>query len=122
MINLDQIFISGVTAGNHEQLNGTDAVVSCTVAGLTKALDSVTWKRTSNGELDVTTGVDGYTSAQGSYDQEKKTQTTYLTINATQNTEDATFQCVVESIEHGNSSETSTVQLKVFSKCIPASG
>ena len=70
----------------------------------------------------MTTGVDGYTSAEGSYDQETKTQTTYLTIEATQNTEDATFQCFVESTEHGKSSETTTVHLKVFSKSIPASG
>ena len=111
-----------MTAGNQEQLNGTNAVVSCTVAGLTKALNSVIWKRTSNGELDVTTGVDGYTSAEGSYDQETKTQTTNLTIEATQNTKDATFQCFVESTEHGKSSETATVHLKVFSKSIPASG
>ena len=85
--------------------------------GLTKELDSVTWKRSSDG-LDVTTGVEGYTSAEGSFVAETNSQTTTLTVGADQNMVDETYECVVECIEHGKEAETTSVHLKVFSKNI----
>ena len=110
-------FISGLTADNQEQLIGTEAVIACKVTGLTKALDSVTWKRTSD-DLDVTTGVDGYTSSEGSFVSGTNSQTTTLTIGAAKNIGDTTFECSIESTEHGKTAETMTVHLKVFGKYI----
>ena len=99
----------------------TRAVISCTVTGLTKALDSVTWKRTSD-NLDVTTGVEGYTSVEGSFTSDTNSQTTTLTVGGPQNDADATYECLVESNEHGKTAETTTVHLKVFSEYILTSG
>ena len=99
----------------------TKAVISCTVTGLTKALDSVTWKRTSD-NLDVTTGVEGYTSAEGSFTSDTNSQTTTLTVGGLQNHADATYECLVESNEHGKTAETTTVHLKVFGRCFSTSG
>ena len=112
---------SGLAAGNREQLIGTEAVISCTVTVLTEALGSVTWMRTSNGKLDVTTGVDGYTSAQGSFAPGTHCQTATLTVGAEQNTRDDIFECSVESTEYGKIAQTITVHLKVFSKYISSS-
>ena len=120
-MNLNRLLTSELTAENQEQLTGTEAVISCTVTGLTTSLDSVTWRRSSD-HLDVTTGVDGYTSAEGSFDSDTKSQTTTLTVGGPQNDADATYKCIVESNEHGKTAETTTVHLKVFGRCFSTSG
>lgn len=69
----------------------------------------------------MTEDVDGYTSAAGSFDAETKSQTTTLTVSGDQSTSDATYDCYVESVEHGKTAETTAVHLKVFSKYISPS-
>ena len=103
-----------VTAGNKEVLSGTDAVlISCQVTGLTTQLQTVKWKK-SNGD-DVTTGVVGYTSKEGTFGG--GSQTTTLTIASAQNNADSTYSCLITPAAPDDATEVSTpVKLNVFSK------
>ena len=72
--------------------------------------------------LDVSTGVDGYTSVEGSFTSKTSSQTTTLTVGGPQNDADATYECIVESTEYDKPAETTAVHLKVFGECIPSPG
>lgn len=76
----------------------------------------MTWK--TSGGLDVTTGKAGFSSIPGEFDPDENSQTTTLTVDAAQNKNDDTYECIVSSTEHGVSEQSTTVHLKVFSKCI----
>ena len=97
---------------NQEQLKGTEAKISCTVNGLTKALDEVKWTD-SDGTL-ITSGSNNFVIEEG--DLIGNTQTTVLTISAAENSLDTTFNCLITSNEHGKTDDKTTVSLKVFSK------
>ena len=102
-----------VTAGNKEVLSETDAEISCEVTGLTKQLQTVKWKK-SNGD-DVTTGVDGYTSKEGTFGG--GSQTTTLSVASTQNNADANYSCLITPADQDDATEVSTpVKLNVFSE------
>ena len=103
---------SGVTAVNQEQLEGTEAKVSCIVNGLTKALDKVTWTRSDNSEIE--SGMNSFVIDAGTLDS--NSQTTILTVPAAANTQDTTFNCLISSREHGKTDDNTSVSLKVFSK------
>ena len=97
---------------NKEQLTGTEATISCTVAGLTQALTAVKWTTSAN--ADVMSLDKGYTVEAGSL--EGAAQTTTLTIPTDKNTDDATYSCVFSSTEHGVTDQKTEVSSKVFSK------
>ena len=103
-----------VTAGNKEVLSGSDAVViSCEVTGLTKQLQTVQWKKSDGKE--VTTGVAGYTSKEGTFDG--GSQTTTLTVASSENSADSTYSCLITPADQDDATEVSTpVILNVFSK------
>ena len=101
-----------VTALNKEQLTGTEATISCTVLGLTQALNAVKW--TTSGDVDVTTLNQGYIVNAGSLVE--PSQTTTLTIPADKNNDDVTYSCVFTSAEHASTDHKTEVTLKVFSK------
>jgi hypothetical protein len=104
--------ISGVTAVNKEQLTGTVATISCTVAGLTKALDEVKWTDKNNSP--ISSGSGGYTIADGSLTG--NTQTTTLTVDQNQNNVDTTYNCLITSKEHAVTDKSTVVILNVYSK------
>ena len=97
---------------NKEQLEGTEAKVSCIVNGLTKALDKVTWTRSDNSEIE--SGGGGFVIDKGSL--EANSQTTILTVPAAANTQDTTFNCLISSREHGKTDDSTSASLKVLSK------
>ena len=97
---------------NKEQLTGTVATISCIVAGLTRKLDIVKWKKSDN--TDITSGQDGYTIDVGKFSGDS--QTTTLTVSAAQNTQDTTYNCVISSHEHDVKDKSTTVNLKVIGK------
>ena len=101
-----------VTALNKEQLTGTEATISCTVLGLTQALNAVKW--TTSGDVDVTTLNQGYIVDAGSLIG--PSQTTTLTIPADTNNDDVTYSCVFTSAEHIAVDRKTAVSSKVFSK------
>ena len=77
----------------------------------------MTWK--TSGGVDVTTGKAGFTSKAGDFVAGTKSQTTTLTVAGDQNKKDETYECIVSSTEHGVTEQSTTVNLKVFSKyCI----
>ena len=86
-------------AKHSEVLKGMDAELSCVVSGLTKKLDSVSWKK-PNSEESVADGTEGYQLDEGSYDNETLSQTTVLTIPANKTAADSVYTCVFTSIEH----------------------
>ena len=96
---------SEITTANKEQLTGTEATISCTVAGLTQAFSDVKW--TTSGDDDVTTLGQGYIVNVGSLIG--PSQTTTLTIPADKNNNDATYSCIFTSIEpeHGLNAQIS---------------
>ena len=95
---------------NKEQLTGTEATISCTVADLTQALTAVKW--TTSDSDDALTAP--YTVEAGSLDG--KSQSTILTIPEAQNTGDVTYSCVFTSAEHTAVDRKTAVSSKVFSK------
>ncbi|KAL5249910.1 hypothetical protein ACHWQZ_G015848 [Mnemiopsis leidyi] len=104
------ILTFGVTAVNQEQLKATEAKISCTVSGLTKALDDVKW--TKSDDTPITSGVDGFVIADGTLSG--NSQTTILTVPGSANTLDTTYKCLITSTEHGKTDDSTTVSLKVF--------
>ena len=101
-----------MTAVNQEQLQATEAKISCTVSGLTKALDEVKW--TKSDDTPITSGEDDFVIDKGTLSG--NSQTTILTIPAAANTLDTTYKCLISSTEHGKTDDSTTVSLKVFSK------
>ena len=106
------LFLSEVLAVNKEQLKGTKAMISCTVTGLTEALDTVKW--TKSDDSPITSGTEDFTIDLGSYSG--GTQTTTLTVPTTETDQDKTYKCLIESSEHGEKDKSTTVNLKIFSK------
>ena len=98
-------------AVDQEQLKGTEAKISCTVNGLTKALDEVKWT-----DSDGTQITQSFFIENG--DLIGNTQTTVLTVPAVLNTQDNTFSCLITSNEHTKVDDSTSVSLKVFSKYI----
>ena len=101
-----------VATVNKEQLAGTVAVLSCTVKGLTKQLDTVKWTKSDNSP--VTSGQDGLTVDSGTFSV--SSQTTTLTVAGPQNNLDTTYNCVITANELGLKEKSTMVNLKVFSK------
>ena len=101
-----------MAAVNQEQLKDTEAKISCTVSGLTKALDEVKW--TKSDDTPITSGEDDFVIDKGTLSG--NSQTTILTIPAAANTADATYNCLITSDEHGKDGESTSVRSNVFSK------
>ena len=97
---------------DQEQLKGTEAKISCTVTGLTKALDDVKWKKSDNTE--ITSGSNNFVIDDGNY--AGNTQTTVLTVPVAETTTDKTYTCLITSNEHLKTDDSTSVSLKVFSK------
>ncbi|KAL5250884.1 hypothetical protein ACHWQZ_G016582 [Mnemiopsis leidyi] len=101
----------GVTAVGQEQLKDTEAKISCTVDGLTTALNGVKWTKSDNTQ--ITSGIDGFVVVDGTLSG--NSQTTILTVPAAMNIADATYNCLITSTEHGKLDESTSVSLKIFS-------
>ena len=68
-----------MTPGNKEQLAGTRALISCTVTGLTRKLNSVKW--TTSNKVAISSGENGYIVYDGEFDSTADgSQTTILTV------------------------------------------
>ena len=101
-----------VTAVNKEVLSGTAAEISCKVTGLTAALQTVKWEKSEG--TDVTSGVSGYTSNDGIFDD--GSQTTTLTVASEVNTVGSTYNCLITPSTQDDATEVSTAAtLNIFS-------
>ena len=101
-----------VTAVNKEVLIGTPAEISCKVWGLTAALQTVKWEKSDG--TDVTSGVSGYTSNDGIFDD--GSQTTTLTVASEVNTVGSTYNCLITPSTQDDATEVSTAAtLNIFS-------
>ena len=105
-------YFAEVTAVGQEQLKGTLAKISCTVSGLTTALNDVKWTKSDNSP--ITSGTDDFVIEDGSLDG--NSQTTILTVPAAANTVDTTYNCIITSNEHDKTDDSTPVSLNVFSK------
>ena len=102
-----------LTAVNIEVLTRTTAKISCKVTGLTAVLKTVKWEKSDG--TDLTSGVPGYTSNDGVYDN--GSQTTTLTVDGELNTVDSTYNCLIIPSTQDDATEVSTaVTLNIFSK------
>ena len=102
-----------LTAVNIEVLTGTTAKISCKVTGLTAALQTVKWEKSDG--TDVTSGVPGYTSNDGVYDN--GSQTTTLTVDGELNSVDSTYNCLITPSTPDYAGKNSTeVKLNIFSE------
>ena len=110
------ILFSAVEAKNSEVLKDTQATISCVVKGLTKQLDTVTWEKP--GDVQINNGDNGYSIAVGTWDSGTNTQTTILTIPIAENTADKNYTCVIASNEHGVTGRRTNVNSNVFSKLL----
>lgn len=111
------LFYSEVTAGHREQEQDTEVVITCSVSGLTRALDEVKWLRGSD-DTEIADGDVGFTvnAAESGAGFEAGTEVTTLTVADTATGDDATYKCVITSNEHDVTERSETVNLKVFSK------
>ena len=100
-------------AGNKEVLFGTETVLSCVVTGLLAQLDTVTWE--DGTAKSITNSMTDYEVDEGSYDAEKRTQTTTLTVKDGVNTRDSVYKCV---LTRGEKTRKTAVNLKIFSKLL----
>ena len=107
--------VSVIKAKHSEVLKNTEATISCEVTGLTKALDTVTWEKPNSGGT-ITDGTDDYAIDKGTYNAGSHSQTTVLTIPASENTVDTVYTCIIQSDEHGKSAERTDVKSNVFSE------
>ena len=96
-----------------EVVASTEAKLSCVVHGLTRQLDLVRWE---SFEGEITDGTDGYEIDVGTYDDDTNSQTTVLSIPASQVTADSTFTCIVLSEDYEIDAERNDVHLRVFGK------
>ena len=111
--------LSAVEAKGSEVLQGTEATISCVVKGLTKKLDGVKWEKPNSGGVIASDNSDGYKIEEGTYNSGDNSQTTILTVPKTINTVDASYTCVIQSVDHGKTEESShrdAVQSNVFSE------
>ena len=100
--------ISDIRAVNQEQLNGTDAKISCHVTNLMQQLADVRW--TMGYDYKLTSGV-----FPGTFDASSSSQTTTLAVAGVDNIKDTTYTCFVMTTA-GAAWQEATVHLKVFSK------
>ena len=77
-------------------------------------LDEVKWTKSDNSE--ITSGVDSFVIDTGNSGFSGDTQTTILTVPASQTDVDKTYNCFITSNEHGATEQSTTVNLKVFSE------
>ena len=96
-------------------MKNSRAVISCKVTGLTKKLDNVKWTRDDN-SLITSGGEDGFIIDTGSTSFSGDSQTTTLTVPASQTDQDRTYNCLITSDEHDAVDKSTTVTLKVFSE------
>ena len=96
-------------------MKNSRAVISCKVTGLTKKLDNVKWTRDDN-SLITSGGEDGFIIDTGSTSFSGNTQTTTLTVPASQTDQDRNYNCLITSNEHDATDKTTTLNLKVVSK------
>ena len=113
---MDKYTNSDVIAVDADVEFNTSAQLSCVVTGLTRQLDSVIWEKPNSGGV-ITDGTDGYKIDVGTYDDSINSQTTVLTVPASQVKADANFTCSFDfqGLEPGINEEHQTA-LHVFSK------
>ena len=111
---VDTLSLSDVTPGNREQKKDSQAVISCKVTGLTKVLDGVKWKKSDNST--IKSGLNSFVIDTGRGSFSGDTQTTTLTVPASQTDVDKTYNCLITSNEHGATEKNRTVYLKIFSE------
>ena len=109
------LLIQAVQAVHKEQLEGTQAMVSCVVAGLTEGLDKVEWKTFDNTTITPADNGDGFYIDTGSLDNHGS-QTTILIVPDSQTYEDKVYKCVITPNGDDVTEMTTEVNLKVFSK------
>ena len=101
---------SDVTPVHQEVEIGTDATLSCVASGITKQLNSVSWKK---GGSDVTSLSNiNYIVNTGTI--ASSTQTTTLVVKAAVNTVDSVYTCVISSDEYQITDRETAVNLDVF--------
>ena len=82
---------------------------------MTKALDTVQWKKADSSTITSSVGADSFTIDEGSFSDDGS-QTTTLTVPVAETDQDKIYKCVVTSVEHGGAEQSEDVNLKVFSK------
>ena len=70
------------------------------------------WTKSDNTE--ITSNVDGFVIDTGAGSFSGDTQTTTLTVPASQTDVDKTYNCLITSNEHGVTDKSTTVTLNIF--------
>ena len=89
-------------------------MISCTVTGLTKKLDSIKW--TTSSSVPITTNQSGYTVIDGGFVTANGSQTITLTIPGTLNIFNETYVCLFTSNEHKVTNQTAAVISQIYSE------
>ena len=106
--------IAGIEPISKEVEQGTDAVISCIITGITEQLDQTAIEWYKDG-ADVTT-LPGFNYLIEDSELELNSQTTSLTVRGVVNTADATYTCVITSSEWQEIRKETAVSLQVFCK------
>ena len=103
----------GVAVVEKEVLKGTQAILTCTVSGLSVAA-TIAWKSTSGG-TDLADG-DNYAIGGTGFEVSSNSQQSTLTVKVAANTADTPFYCTVTSTEWAKDKVETTVNMKVFGR------
>ena len=71
------------------------------------------WKKSDSTTI-TSGGADSFTIDEGSFSD--GSQTTTLTVPVAQTDQDKIYKCILTSVEHGVTEQSTNVNLKVFSK------
>ena len=96
-----------------EVLKATEAILTCTVSGLTLEA-TIAWKSTSGG-TDLADGSD-YAIGGTGFELSTNSQQSTLTVKAGTNTADTPFYCAVTSTEWAKDKDETTVNMKIFGR------
>ena len=84
------------------------------MTGLTRVLEDVQWND-ANGQA-VNVQDTGFAIDTGAGDFADNTQTTVLTLQGSATSTDATYTCVIQSLEHGETADATAVKSETFSE------
>ena len=103
-----------VVPQNKEVGSGEEATIACVVSGLTAQLDGVKWENVGGEDVTSITAKDNYVVTAGVFGG--NSQTTTLKVLGASTLTDATYFCVITSIEWALTADKTAVTLNVFSK------
>ena len=109
-------YFSDIQPVNKEVEAGTDTTISCLITGISRHVETVTWKKDGTDVSSLSES--NYIVSVGAY--ESDSQNTTLTVSGAANTADSMYTCAITSNEWSQVDQEATVVLNVFGRLFPS--